>query len=244
MGADEPLTELNSFAREAAPSITADGQHLYFLSDRSGSRQLYVATRDEAGGFFVDPRRVELNVPGGISPRGPEISSDGLELYFHGRGNNTPTNLWLHGVTTLRIPLRTFAGSRNSVAAAKRFNRASHATAGRSSGLTIPVASSGLRVVQRCATTISSPSRSLTRGHWMSPAAEALRASRRPGRKQERSSTSCRTARSASPRGRFQLRLSAVTAPATATSTSPTRCASSKGCSPAGRARAARPRPT
>jgi hypothetical protein len=90
----EPLSELNSGAREAAPSISADCRELYFVSERRGRREIFVATRDTCTGRFADPRPLEIGVPGWV-PQGPEISSDGRELFFHARDNGSSAKIWV-----------------------------------------------------------------------------------------------------------------------------------------------------
>jgi hypothetical protein len=79
-----PLDMLNTTSDEERPSLTRDGLTLFFSSDRpggEGNRDIWMATRDAVGDPFDGPINVsELNSPG--TEQGPEISSDGLRLYF------------------------------------------------------------------------------------------------------------------------------------------------------------------
>ncbi len=84
---------VNSPDSEYDPSISADGLELYFQSNRSGGfgdRDLYVVTRATTQDDWSEPMNLGpmLNTPG--RDAGPEISSDGLSLYFN---SNRPGGL-------------------------------------------------------------------------------------------------------------------------------------------------------
>lgn len=74
---------INDGSTNTQPSISDDGRELYFISNRSGAFELWVAMRPDVMGPFVAVDRVALVLPGGaIDPGGPEISADGHALYF------------------------------------------------------------------------------------------------------------------------------------------------------------------
>jgi Tol biopolymer transport system component len=72
-----PITAINSSSRDASPEISADGNTLYFTSNRGSSYDVYVSTR--SGGVWSAPQAVaELNTS---STEGDvAISPDGLTL--------------------------------------------------------------------------------------------------------------------------------------------------------------------
>ncbi|MBI4601535.1 MAG: PD40 domain-containing protein, partial [Planctomycetes bacterium] len=97
-GDAEPLcgSDINTSALDAGPSISRDGQELYFYSDRSGQRDIYGATPDPETGCFVDPQPLEINTAAGEG--WPCISADGLELYFSALerpGGTGQLDLWV-----------------------------------------------------------------------------------------------------------------------------------------------------
>jgi hypothetical protein len=89
------LANVNTPAYEGDPFVTADGQELYFTSDRGASHDIYRAIR--AGDDFVDPMPVaELNTPAGDTR--VSLTEDGLTAFFAsdrpgaGAGGS---NIWL-----------------------------------------------------------------------------------------------------------------------------------------------------
>ena len=78
------LPGVNSSSDDFAPSISGDGLTLYLHSVRPGglgNRDIWVATRPDAASAFDTPTNVtEVNSTSGDFD--PEISSDGLTLYF------------------------------------------------------------------------------------------------------------------------------------------------------------------
>ncbi|MAG94416.1 MAG: hypothetical protein CMJ48_11800 [Planctomycetaceae bacterium] len=78
------IVELNTPENEDVPSISADGQELFFVRAAAAFAwvDLYVATRAGAGEPFTGERELtEINTPAKESS--PTISANGLELYFH-----------------------------------------------------------------------------------------------------------------------------------------------------------------
>jgi len=77
--------EINTDAFEGAPSLSADGLEMYFVSDRpggSGSVDIWVTerkTKDSQWGAAVN---LGPTVNCAAAENGPSISADGLELYF------------------------------------------------------------------------------------------------------------------------------------------------------------------
>ena len=77
---------VNSSASEYDPSISADGLELYFQSNRSGGygdRDLYVTTRATTQDEWSEPVNLGPVINTAVRDAGPEISSDGLSLYFN-----------------------------------------------------------------------------------------------------------------------------------------------------------------
>jgi hypothetical protein len=80
-GAPELLAELSSDGDETSPALTADGLVIVFASSRSGTMDLYYATRDSVDDPFGEPVALD-----GINSSGedtdPFITRDGCFLYF------------------------------------------------------------------------------------------------------------------------------------------------------------------
>lgn len=77
---------VNSSGSEYDPSISADGLEIYFQSNRSGGygdRDLYVATRPTTRDEWSEPVNLGSIINSGARDAGPEISRDGLSLYFN-----------------------------------------------------------------------------------------------------------------------------------------------------------------
>lgn len=89
---------INSSSAETDPSISTDGNTLYFASDRSGGQggfDIWVTTK--VGGSWQSPTNLGAVVNSYYSEFGPSISSDGKTLYFAsdrpgGLGDN---DLWM-----------------------------------------------------------------------------------------------------------------------------------------------------
>jgi len=74
---------LNSERAEFSPSLSAEGDTLYFASERSGSIEVWVSTRKNPSQDWGAPTGLgaDVNVPGGMT-LAPFISHDGRSLYF------------------------------------------------------------------------------------------------------------------------------------------------------------------
>lgn len=86
-----PLTEINTSGNEGAPTLSADGQYLFFTAceelfaetdarPTKGSCDLFIAKK--VGDRFVKPRNLEEPVNTGAWESQPSFSSDGRTLYF------------------------------------------------------------------------------------------------------------------------------------------------------------------
>lgn len=100
-GAPQNLgTAVNSPANEYAPSISADGLSIYFDSDRPGglgSSDVWVSTQPTTRELFGTPRNLGAGVNSSASDGLPNISADGLSLYFCSRraGGLGEMDLWV-----------------------------------------------------------------------------------------------------------------------------------------------------
>ena len=74
---------INSERAEFSPSLSPDGNRLYFASERGGSVELWVATRKERTQEWSAPEKLgaEVNVPRSMT-LAPFISNDQRSLYF------------------------------------------------------------------------------------------------------------------------------------------------------------------
>lgn len=90
-GLAQPVTEINTDANEGAPSLSADGQYLFFTSceelyhttnarPTKGSCDLFIAKK--VGNSYTNPRNLEFPVNTGAWESQPSFSSDGRTLYF------------------------------------------------------------------------------------------------------------------------------------------------------------------
>jgi hypothetical protein len=75
-----PVAELNSPSIEHRVSLSADGLDAVFNSDRGGNFDLWAATRASVTVPFEPP--TATNLAGLADDYDPELSSDGLRLYF------------------------------------------------------------------------------------------------------------------------------------------------------------------
>lgn len=86
-----PLTEINTSGNEGAPSLSADGQYLFFTAceekysnidarKTNGSCDIFIAKKN--GDKFAKPRNLEAPINSGSWESQPSFSSDGRTLYF------------------------------------------------------------------------------------------------------------------------------------------------------------------
>jgi Tol biopolymer transport system component len=76
---------VNSSSAESGPSLSADGLTLYFNSNRPGGfggHDLYMTTRDSRQSLWKKPVNLGPAVNSEFNEINPNISSDGLSLYF------------------------------------------------------------------------------------------------------------------------------------------------------------------
>ena len=87
----QPVTEINTDGNEGAPSLSADGQYLFFTSceelyhnsnarTTKGSCDLFIAKK--VGDKYLNPRNLEFPINTGAWESQPSFSSDGRTLYF------------------------------------------------------------------------------------------------------------------------------------------------------------------
>ncbi len=89
---------VNTWDTEAQPDISADGLSLYFMSDRmggSGGRDLWVATRPTLDSPWGTPVNLGWRVNSAGSEGQPNISADGLQLYFHSNRSGGYPDIWV-----------------------------------------------------------------------------------------------------------------------------------------------------
>lgn len=79
-GAGAPF--IDTPANDHDPSITADGLELYFQTDLGGTNEIYVATRASTAVAFGTPGPVTITGEVTGSRASPDISADGLTLYY------------------------------------------------------------------------------------------------------------------------------------------------------------------
>jgi Tol biopolymer transport system component len=96
-GSVVPLTALNGSSSERAPTLTTDGLTIYFDSDRSGTHELYRATRTSVTSAFAAPQMVP--VAGATEVVGPEVSAAGDELFYNDAAEVTIYRATIVGTT-------------------------------------------------------------------------------------------------------------------------------------------------
>lgn len=86
-----PVTEINTSGNEGAPSLSADGQYLFFTACQemfeesdarktNGSCDIFIAKK--VGDKYTAPRNLEIPINTGAWESQPSFSSDGRSLYF------------------------------------------------------------------------------------------------------------------------------------------------------------------
>jgi WD40 repeat protein len=77
-----PVPELNSLQEDQRPSIRFDGLEIFFFSNRSGSNDIWVATRNSPNDGWGTPVNLGSVVNTGAAEQMPYISPDARTLYF------------------------------------------------------------------------------------------------------------------------------------------------------------------
>jgi hypothetical protein len=91
-GPARAVTELNvPDAKDEDITLTADLLEIFFLSERTGSKELWTSTRSSRAEPWAPPRPVtELNTS--LSEITPCVSADGLRIWFYSGGD--PAGIW------------------------------------------------------------------------------------------------------------------------------------------------------
>ena len=83
-----PGKEVITDYADTAALITDDGTTMYFSSNRpggNGSKDIYVATREDPNGPFTKVKNMGTNVNSKWVDSNPAITEDGLTLFFHSK---------------------------------------------------------------------------------------------------------------------------------------------------------------
>ncbi len=98
---------VNSSSNDVGPSISADGLELFFLSNRSGGQgdqDTWVTTRTTTSDPWAEPVNLgpDLNSP--LKDGQPDISADGLILFFRSRkpGTYGGSDIWFSKRATIK----------------------------------------------------------------------------------------------------------------------------------------------
>jgi len=91
-GPATPVSELNvPDAKDEDITLTADLLEIFFLSERTGTKELWTSTRASRTSPWAPPRLVtELNTD--VSEITPSVSADGLRIWFYSGMN--PGGIW------------------------------------------------------------------------------------------------------------------------------------------------------
>ncbi|MHC4431832.1 MAG: LamG-like jellyroll fold domain-containing protein, partial [Planctomycetota bacterium] len=97
---------LNTSGVDGAPSISFNGLELYFISNRGGGFDIWVATRATIADAWSEPVNLGTAVNSSSDDMGPSISADGLELYFASTrpGGRGRFDLWVSKRQTIYDP--------------------------------------------------------------------------------------------------------------------------------------------
>ena len=100
---------VNSSAWESCPSISADGLSMYFESNRSGGigdQDIWVTSRPTPDGDWGPPVNLGPTVNSSVWDSCPNISADGLSLYFdsYRPGGSGSCDLWVTTRATVSDP--------------------------------------------------------------------------------------------------------------------------------------------
>ncbi len=83
---------VNSSSRDLGPCISADGLELFFHSTRfggQGDQDIWVTTRTTTSDPWAEPVNLGPGLNGPAADAGPDISADGLMLFFRSQGGDT-----------------------------------------------------------------------------------------------------------------------------------------------------------
>ena len=100
---------INSADIESGPSLSEDGLTLVYFSDRaggSGLNDLYMSTRASTAAAWSAPTNLGATVNSDAPDVAPDISCDGLRIYFHS-GRNGNLDIWMTERTNLTAPWST-----------------------------------------------------------------------------------------------------------------------------------------
>jgi hypothetical protein len=88
---------VNGLYYDGQASISGDGLSLYFTSDRDWDRDIYVSTRTTIHDDWSEPENLGPIVNSPSNDSGPDISSDGLKLFFDSErpGGYGMRDIWL-----------------------------------------------------------------------------------------------------------------------------------------------------
>ena len=83
----KPVAGLDSTVFDRSPSISKDGKTIYFSSSRpepfaNDAEDIWVSTRNDINDPFGAPTRLDSPVNSDANEREPQISDDGMTLYF------------------------------------------------------------------------------------------------------------------------------------------------------------------
>lgn len=81
--------EYNTAYLETSASLSADGKHLFFVSDRAGNKDIYICRRSPSGKSWMAPQRMNGHINTLFDEESPYLHSDGRTLYFSSNGHNT-----------------------------------------------------------------------------------------------------------------------------------------------------------
>jgi hypothetical protein len=93
---------VNGLYYDGQASISGDGLSLYFTSDRDWDRDIYVSRRTTIHDDWSEPENLGPIVNSPSNDSGPDISSDGLKLFFDSErpGGYGMRDIWLTRRTT------------------------------------------------------------------------------------------------------------------------------------------------
>jgi Tol biopolymer transport system component len=98
---------VNRSSDDVGPSISADGLELFFQSNRSGgqgNQDTWVTTRTTTSDPWAEPVNLGINLNSPSADGQPDISTDGLTLFFRSRksGLNGSSDIWFSMRSTVK----------------------------------------------------------------------------------------------------------------------------------------------